>query len=59
MGKRTHHEIPAELKEAEQRFAEWRSSQSGRRPIPGRGRGVSLLDFPEGCRTCEGGVMAK
>jgi hypothetical protein len=34
MGKRTQQEIPAELKEAEQRFAEWRSSQSGRRPIP-------------------------
>lgn len=34
MGKRTQYEIPAELKEAEQRFAEWRSSQSGRRPIP-------------------------
>jgi hypothetical protein len=34
MGKRMQYEIPAELKEAEQRFAEWRSSQSGRRPIP-------------------------
>jgi hypothetical protein len=34
MGKRTEYEIPAELKDAEQRFAEWRSSQSGRRPIP-------------------------
>ena len=34
MGKRTEYEKPAELKEAEQRLAEWRSSQSGRRPIP-------------------------
>jgi hypothetical protein len=34
MGKPMQYEIPAELKEAEQRFSEWRSSQSGRRPIP-------------------------
>lgn len=34
MSKRTEYEIPPELKDAEQRFAEWRSSQSGRRPIP-------------------------
>src|SRR5215831_20744062 len=34
MSKRAQYEIPAGLKEAEQRFAEWRSSHSGRRPIP-------------------------
>ena len=34
MGKRAHYEMPAALKEAQQRFEEWRSSQPGRRPIP-------------------------
>ena len=34
MSKRTPYEIPAGLKEAQERFAQWRSSQSGRRPIP-------------------------
>jgi len=34
MSKRAEYEIPAELKDAEQRFTEWRSSQSGRRSIP-------------------------
>jgi hypothetical protein len=33
MGKRMQYEIPA-VKEAQQRFDEWRSSQPGRRPIP-------------------------
>jgi len=32
--RRTAYEIPAELKEAQERFAQWRSSQKGRRPIP-------------------------
>jgi hypothetical protein len=27
-------EVAADLKDAQQRFEEWRSSQSGRRPIP-------------------------
>ena len=35
MSKRAQYEIPAGLNEAQQRFAEWRSSHSGRRPIPG------------------------
>jgi len=35
MAKRVEYEIPAGLKEAQQRFAEWRGAQSGRRPIPG------------------------
>jgi hypothetical protein len=34
MSKRAQYEIPAELQEAQQRFAAWRSSHSGRRPIP-------------------------
>jgi hypothetical protein len=34
MSKLAQYEIPAGLKEAQQRFAEWRSSHSGRRPIP-------------------------
>lgn len=34
MSKREHYEIPSALKEAQQRFEEWRNSQSGRRPIP-------------------------
>lgn len=33
-GKRTEYEVAADLKDAQQRFEEWRSSQSGRRPIP-------------------------
>ena len=32
--KLAQYEIPAGLKEALQRFAEWRSSHSGRRPFP-------------------------
>src|SRR5579863_2759234 len=34
MGARAQYEIPAGLKEARDRFEQWRSSQSGRRPIP-------------------------
>jgi hypothetical protein len=34
MSRRAQYEIPAGLKEARERFAEWRSSHSGRRPIP-------------------------
>ena len=34
MVKRVEYVIPAGLKEAQQRFAEWRGAQSGRRPIP-------------------------
>lgn len=34
MGKRIQYEIPAAVKEAQERFEEWRSSQPGRRPIP-------------------------
>ena len=34
MSKRAQYEIPAGLKEAQERFSEWRSSHSGRRPIP-------------------------
>lgn len=34
MGQRTQYEIPAELREAQQRFEQWRSSQSGRKPLP-------------------------
>ena len=34
MGARAQYEIPAGLKEAQERFAEWRSSHTGRRPIP-------------------------
>jgi hypothetical protein len=30
MRQRTQYEIPAEMREAQQRFEEWRSSQSGR-----------------------------
>ena len=34
MGKRAEYEIPAGLQEAQERFTEWRSSHTGRRPIP-------------------------
>ncbi|HEX3822668.1 MAG TPA: hypothetical protein VHW45_20220 [Candidatus Sulfotelmatobacter sp.] len=34
MGARAEYEIPAGLKEARERFEQWRSSQTGRRPIP-------------------------
>jgi hypothetical protein len=34
MGARAQYEIPAGLKEARERFEQWRSSQTGRRPIP-------------------------
>jgi hypothetical protein len=34
MAKRVAYEIPAGLKEAQERFSEWRGAQSGRRPIP-------------------------
>lgn len=34
MGVRAQYEIPAGLKEAQERFEQWRSSQTGRRPIP-------------------------
>lgn len=34
MSKRAEYEVPTGLKEAQERFAEWRSSHSGRRPIP-------------------------
>jgi hypothetical protein len=34
MSSRAQYEIPAELKDAQQRFEEWRRSHSGRRPIP-------------------------
>ena len=34
MGGRAQYEIPAKLKEAQERFEQWRSSQTGRRPIP-------------------------
>lgn len=34
MGNRAQNEIPTGLKEAQQRFDDWRSSHTGRRPIP-------------------------
>ena len=34
MGTRGQYEIPAAVKEAQQRFEQWRGSQPGRRPIP-------------------------
>ena len=34
MGKRAQYEIPADLKEAQERFIEWRVSHAGRKPIP-------------------------
>ena len=34
MNRRAEYEIPAALKEAQERFAEWRNSHTGRRPIP-------------------------
>jgi hypothetical protein len=34
MGQRAQYEIPLELREAQQRFEQWRSSQSGRKPLP-------------------------
>jgi hypothetical protein len=34
MSRRAQYEIPAELKDAQQRFEEWRTSHSGRQPIP-------------------------
>jgi hypothetical protein len=34
MGARAEYAVPAGLKEARERFEQWRSSQTGRRPIP-------------------------
>jgi hypothetical protein len=34
MGSRIQYEMPTQLREAQQRFEEWRSTQPGRRPIP-------------------------
>ena len=34
MSGKAKYEIPAGLKQAQERFAEWRNSQTGRRPIP-------------------------
>ena len=34
MSGKAQYEIPAGLKQAQERFAEWRSSHTGRRPIP-------------------------
>ena len=34
MSRRAQYEVPAAIREAKQRFEEWRGSQSGRRPIP-------------------------
>jgi hypothetical protein len=34
MSNRTHYDVPAALKDAQQRFEEWRSSHTGRQPIP-------------------------
>ena len=34
LSRRTQYEILGGMKDAQQRFEEWRSSQSGRRPIP-------------------------
>ena len=34
MGARVQYEIPAKLKEAQERFEQWRGLHSGRRPIP-------------------------
>ena len=34
MSQRAQYEIPAEMREAKQRFEEWRNSQSGRKPLP-------------------------
>jgi hypothetical protein len=34
MGTRAQYEIPAGLKEAQERLEQWRSSQSGRQPLP-------------------------
>ena len=34
MSGKAQYQIPAGLKEAEERFAEWRSSHAGRRPVP-------------------------
>jgi hypothetical protein len=34
MSRRVKYEIPAGLKEAQERFDQWRNSQTGRRPIP-------------------------
>jgi hypothetical protein len=34
MSRRAPYEVPTELREAKQRFEEWRSSHSGRWPIP-------------------------
>jgi hypothetical protein len=36
MSRRAQYEVPAGLKEAQQRFVEWRSAQPGRWPIPER-----------------------
>ena len=34
MSRRAQYEVPAPIREAKQRFEEWRGSHSGRRPIP-------------------------
>jgi hypothetical protein len=34
MSRRAKYEMPAGLKEAQERFDQWRNSQTGRRPIP-------------------------
>jgi hypothetical protein len=34
LGKREQYEVPAALKEAQERFAEWRGSHAGRKAIP-------------------------
>ena len=34
MGQRVQYEIPADLQEAQQRFEQWRTPQSGRKPLP-------------------------
>ncbi|HZB94724.1 MAG TPA: hypothetical protein VE268_02085 [Herpetosiphonaceae bacterium] len=34
MSRRVQYEMPSAVREAQQRFEEWRSSQPGRRPIP-------------------------
>jgi hypothetical protein len=34
MSQRAQYEIPAEMREAQQQFEQWRNSQSGRKPLP-------------------------
>jgi hypothetical protein len=34
MGRRAHYEIPADMQDAQKQFEHWRSSHSGRQPIP-------------------------